>query len=324
MSEVALRRTLSDNADDTVHGIALIVLTYFIMTVADTAAKFALPVAGVACTMMARGVIGAAGVAVVAVADGGPRGWRRLIPRRTGLVVLRALLHTVVSSTWYIAWTSMSLVDSYAIGFLSPLLITLLAVPMLGKRLYARKLLATAAGFVGVLVMLRPGGHLWSPAVPLLLFGILVMAISRIMTRQLSTTETPECLSFSILVAHMPMGFVFLSFMPPTGPFGGGVVLALAVLGLCNGTAHTIMARAYALSPVSALAPYEYTTLIWGGVLGFVVFRDVPDWSTLLGAAIVVGAGLYNLDRERARRLARQAAVEPPALAPPAVGWPGS
>jgi len=314
LSEVALRRTLTDNADDTVRGIALIVLTYFIMTVADTAAKFALPVAGIACTMMARGLIGAAGVATAAVADGGWLGWQRLVPRRTGRVVLRAFLHTLVSSTWYIAWMSMSLVDSYAIGFLSPLVITLLAVPMLGERLYARRLLATVVGFLGVLIMLRPGGHLWSPAVPLLLFGIVMMAVSRIMTRQLSTTETPECLAFSILVAHVPMGLALLAFMPPTGSFNIVVVVALAILGLGNGTAHTIMARAFALAPVSALAPYEYSTLIWGGVLGFIVFRDVPDWSTLLGAAVVVGAGLYNLDRERARRLARQAAVVPPAV----------
>jgi drug/metabolite transporter (DMT)-like permease len=301
LSEIALRPALIEQRAATVRGIALIVLTYLLMTVADTAAKLALPVAGVALSMAVRGATGAANVALIARAQHGAAGWRRLLPVRWRLVALRAILAAGVSTSWYIAWLSISLVDSYAIGFLSPLIITLLAVPMLGERLLARRVAATLVGFAGVLIMLRPGGELWTPAVPLLLVGIVLMAISRVMTRQLATTETPECLAVSILVAHVPAGLLLLGLFPPTGALGATVCLALLVLGLCNGVAHTIMARAYALAPVSALAPFEYTTLIWGGVFGFLMFGDVPTATTVLGAAVVVAAGLHTLDRERSR-----------------------
>ena len=77
------------------------------------------------------------------------------------------------------------------------------------------------------------------------------------------------------------------------------VFAALVFLGLFNGCGHWLMARAYALAPVSALAPYEYTLLLWGGVLGYLAFGEVPAWTTLAGAAVVALAGLYNLYQER-------------------------
>jgi drug/metabolite transporter (DMT)-like permease len=84
-----------------------------------------------------------------------------------------------------------------------------------------------------------------------------------------------------------------------------------------SGLAHCVYTRAYGLAPVSALAPYEYTMLLWGGLAGFLAFGEVPSWLTLLGAAIVAGAGLYNLQRERARAAGERAQVRTsPAGAP--------
>jgi drug/metabolite transporter (DMT)-like permease len=88
------------------------------------------------------------------------------------------------------------------------------------------------------------------------------------------------------------------------------LTLALAFLGMANGCAHFLFARAFAIAPVSALAPYEYTMLLWGGVLGFLIWSEVPSWLTLGGAALVIAAGLYNLHRERLRR-AEEAATRP-------------
>jgi drug/metabolite transporter (DMT)-like permease len=83
--------------------------------------------------------------------------------------------------------------------------------------------------------------------------------------------------------------------------------MALAFFGLANGLAHFLFARAFAIAPVSALAPYEYTTLLWGGMLGFLIWSEVPSWLTLCGAALVIAAGLYNLHRERVSRAAETA-----------------
>ncbi len=165
----------------------------------------------------------------------------------------------------------MSLADTYAVGFTAPLIMTVLAVPMLGERIRWRRALSTLVGFGGVLIMLRPGGDLWTPVVVLLLAGTVVMSVTRIMTRQLTATETPECQAFWLLICHTVTGLLMLPRFRDGRAIGPVAWLALAFLGLSSGLAHCVFARAYALAPVSALAPYEYTMLPWG------VRGGVPD-----------------------------------------------
>ena len=301
-------RILTDNASDTLRGIALAVLAYLIWTLGDVTAKLVLPAVGVAGAMLWRGLFGMATVAALTVARPGTAGWQRLMPRRWGFVLARSALSSFVSVTWYIAWLSMSLADTYAVGFTAPLIMTLLAIPMLGERIRWRRALSTLVGFGGVLIMLRPGGELWTPVVLLLLIGTLVMALTRIMTRQLTTTETPECQAFWLLVCHTATGFLLLPSFPGSGVIGTSGWLALAFLGLSSGLAHCVFARSYALAPVSALAPYEYSMLPFGMVAGFLVFGELPSWNTLLGAAVVAASGTYNLYRERVRRAEEAAA----------------
>jgi drug/metabolite transporter (DMT)-like permease len=306
---VSAPRALTDNASDTLRGIALVVLANLIWTLGDATAKWALPTVGVAAAMMWRGVFGMATVAALTVGRAEAIGWRRLKPRRWGLVLVRSALSSFVSVTWYIAWLSMSLADTYAVGFIAPLVMTLLAIPMLGERIRWRRALSTLVGFVGVLIMLRPGGDLWTPVVVLLLAGTVVMALTRIMTRQLTATETPECQAFWLLVGHTLTGLVLLPVFPGSGLVGLGGWLALAFLGLSSGLAHCAFARGYALGPVSALAPYEYTIMPWGVLAGFLIFGELPSWSTLAGAAVVAAAGSYNVYRERVRRTEERAAA---------------
>jgi drug/metabolite transporter (DMT)-like permease len=309
LSEVPLRApavALTDTAAETLRGIGCVVLAYFLFTVGDAATKWALPEAGVSGAMIGRGIFGVGAIAGLALAQAGPSPWRRLVPRRWGMVLLRAGLSAFVSITWYIAWRTMNLADTYAIGFTAPLIMTLLAVPMLGERIRLRRLAATLVGFGGVLIMLRPGGDMWQPVVLLLLVGIVVMAITRIMTRALATTETPACLALWLLAAHMLAGCVLLPVYPPAGAPGLFTWAALAGVGVANGLGHWVFARGYGLAPVSALAPYEYTMLPFGAFFGLVVFGELPSWSTAIGAAILVGAGLYNAHRERLRRREEQ------------------
>lgn len=303
IAAIALR-PLTDNAADTVRGIALAVLAYLVLTLGDVVAKSALLVAGVGGVMLGRGIFGAAAVLTVAAVRPGLAGWRRVLPVRWGWVMARAALAAFVSVSWYNSWRVMALADTYAVGFLAPLLMTVLAIPLLGEKIRWRRALSTSVGFAGVLLMLRPGGLPWTPMLALLLAGTVGMAVTRIMTRQLSTTETPECQAFWQLAAHGVTGAALLSVLPGVGALGPVVWLALAVLGISSGLAHCVFARAYALAPVSALAPYEYSMLLWGGIAGFVVFGEVPGWTTLTGAAVVAAAGLYNWHRET-RRLPR-------------------
>jgi drug/metabolite transporter (DMT)-like permease len=301
------QRRLVDNASDTVRGISLAAFAYLIWTLGDGATKWAIPAAGVAATMAWRGVLGSITIGAAVTARRGWTGWCRLVPQRWGMVLLRAALGAFTSCSWYFAWRSMSLADSYAIGFTAPLIMTLLAIPLLGERIRWRRALSTVIGFAGVLIMLRPGGIPVTPSAVLLFAGVITMSFTRIMTRQLSTTETAECLSLSSLLGTMICGLVLLPLFPVAGPFGTDTWLALLFLGVSNGVANWINARSYALAPVSALAPYEYTMLPWGVVVGFLMFAELPSWNTVIGAAVVCGAGLYNLWRERTR----SAPIEP-------------
>jgi drug/metabolite transporter (DMT)-like permease len=231
-------RILTDNASDVLRGIALSVLAYLIWTLGDTAAKWVLPGVGVAGAMLWRGLFGTVTVAAMTIGRSAETGWRRLMPRRWRLVLVRSVLSSFVSVCWYIAWLSMSLADTYAVGFTAPLIMTVMAVPMLGERIRWRRALSTLVGFGGVLIMLRPGGDLWTPVVLLLLVGTLVMALTRIMTRQLTTTETPECQAFWLLICHTVTGVLLLSSFPGAGVIGTVGWLLLAFLGLSSGLAH--------------------------------------------------------------------------------------
>ena len=305
-SLVVLPRALRDDAGDTVRAILIVIVGYVVMTLGDVAGKWALLPAGVAAVMMGRGVAGSLTIGALVVAEGD---WRRLLPVRWRMVAFRSVVHAAASVAWYVAWTVMPLADAYALGFTAPLMMTLLAIPMLGEKIRWRRALSTCLGFAGVLIMVRPDGDFWRPEVLILMPGIAAMAVSRIMTRVLSTTETAECITFWLLLAHLPAGLCLLALgFPAPGIMTAGVLAALAILGMASGGAHWLMARAYAMGPVSALAPYEYTLLIWGGIAGYLVFHETLEPSTLAGAAVVAAAGLYNLHRERVRRTGAVAA----------------
>jgi drug/metabolite transporter (DMT)-like permease len=306
MSAHAPVRALTDNATDTVRGILLVALSYLILTVGDTAAKWAIIASGVAWTMFWRGTVGAVAVAAFTATTQGPGGLARFRPVRWKTVALRSALSSFTTISWYLSWQHMQLAETYALGFTAPLIMTVLAIPMLGERIRWRRILSTLVGFAGVLVMVRPngggGGIPLTPVVLLLMAGIVAMAITRIMARHLSRTETPECQAFWLMISHGLAGVGMLSVTPVQAYGDLSDWAALLFLGVSSGIAHCIFTRAYGLAPVSALAPYEYTMLLWGGLLGFVVFGEVPSWTTLAGAAIVALAGLYNLHRERVRR----------------------
>lgn len=292
---------------ESVRGIGLILFAYLVITGADVAVKWALPEVGVAVSMLVRGVIGALAVLVLT-------GGRGIGPVNRRLLTARGVLHCGVSAVWYWAWAGgMALVDSYAIAAAAPLAMTLLAIPMLAERVGWRRWTSTLVGFAGVLVMLQPGGDLWRIETPVLLVAVIAMAVTRIWTRVLSATDGPAAVAFWLMVAHIPMGLVLLPvFPPPAAMPGTGVILALVFFGIANAIAHLLFARAFALASVSTLAPYEYSPLLLGGVLGFLVFVEVPAWTTVGGALIVIAAGLYNLHREQVRRAEERRGRGPP------------
>ncbi|MCR0980565.1 DMT family transporter [Roseomonas populi] len=301
--------------DEALRGIGCVAAGFAIVTVSDAAVKWVLPEIGVAMAMILRGIIGAFAILLLTGA------WRSpgiVRPVNRPLLFWRCLLHCLVTVTFYFAWVrGMPLGDSYAVAAMAPLAMTLLAIPILGEAVGWRRWLSTLAGFLGVLVMVRPGGDLWRWEAGVLLAGVGLMALTRLWMRVLARTDRPAGITFWLMVAHVPMGIAVLPLFPPLGwPSAGGIV-AILFLGFGNACAHFLFARAFALAPVGLLAPFEYSTIVMGTLVGLLVWGDVPAWTTVLGATVVVAAGLYNLYRERVRARQARAAerVAGPALA---------
>ncbi len=296
--------------EEAMRGLALVAFGYGVIACADAAVKWVMPEVGPAAALVWRGLIGSLLVFILA------RG-RGLIPVNRRLLAVRSLFHCGVSITWYYCWASgVSLADSYAVASASPLLMTLLAIPLLGEKVGWRRWTSTMVGFGGVIFMLQPGGELWRPESAILLVATAVMALTRIWTRVLTRTDGPYAIAFWLLLAHVPVGLLGLPF-PFLWPAAGGPppvlpsligLLALIAFGIANAVAQMLFARGFALAPIQAIAPFEYTPLLWGIGLGFLIWGEVPAWTTLGGAAVVIGAGLYNVHRERVRRAAERAA----------------
>jgi len=288
--------------DAALRGVLLATMGYGIISCADAAVKYVLPQVGVAGVMIWRGVVGS--LAILAIAQFSPMG-RSIWPKNTRLVFGRSALHAAVAVLWYYAWArGVGLADSYAVASLAPIFMTLMAVPLLGERIGWRRALACGVGFAGALVMLQPGGALWRWEAALLVVAVVGMALSRTWTRVLARTDNAATISFWLMLAHLPLGVALLPFFPAPVtlfPLEWGALLALVAFGCANAVAHMLFARAFALAPVGAIAPLEYSVLPWGVFLGWLIFSEIPGASTIYGAVIVMGAGFYAMHRERVR-----------------------
>jgi drug/metabolite transporter (DMT)-like permease len=296
------------SGEEAVRGLALVALGYGVISAADAAVKWALPEVGPAAALTWRGLVGALVVLIVS------RG-RGLIPVNRRLLAVRSMLTCAISIAWYFIWLrGVSLADSYAVASAAPLLMTLMAIPMLGERVGWRRWTSTSIGFCGVLFMLQPGGELWRWESAVLLLATAAMALTRIWTRVLTRTDGPYAMAFWLLLAHVPVGLLLLPFQvfwPTSGPpplWPSALALtALLLFGLFNAIAQMLFARAFALAPIATIAPFEYTPLLWGIGFGYLLWGEVPAWTTLGGATVVIAAGLYNVHRERVRRAEERA-----------------
>jgi drug/metabolite transporter (DMT)-like permease len=230
--------------------------------------------------------------------------------RRPGLHAARCVLGVGSMAASFVALDRLPLANHVAIGFAAPLFVTALAVPLLGETVRWRRWTATAVGFAGVMLMVRPDGaallddrvfvgSLWGLA------ATFVYAVVIILIRRMSATEssTTIVLYFTLTGAAVSAAFLPFHFVVPTA----GDAVLFVLVGVIGGVAQVLVTMAYRLAPASVVAPLDYTGMLWAAALGAVVWGDLPTPQVLAGAAVVIGSGLYILHRERAT-----AAVRPP------------
>jgi len=215
--------------------------------------------------------------------------------------ILRGVL-LVIDIWWFaIALATVPLPELQAISLIYPLLVTLLAVPLLGERVGVFRIAAVVVGFAGALVILRPGGLPWDMGVVYAVLSAFAYAAYIALTRKVAmvdSTATNMVYAGVIgLVMTTAVGVFFWQPMDLAGIALAGVVMTTTVV------AHTLMMKALSHAPASVLQPFNYLSLPWAIVLGLVVFGHLIDFVSFIGAAIVAGAGLVVWARERRKRV---------------------
>ena len=216
---------------------------------------------------------------------------------RPVLQIVRSLIAVVEGAMFVLAFRYLPLADTHAVAATSPLIVIALGVLFLGERAGAARWLAVAAGFVGVLLIVRPGFRSLEWPLLLPLVGAVMWAGYQILTRLASLSDSPgTSLLWSAVVALIATSFV--------GPVYWTWPSALAwtlmiVISLMGAIAHYALIKALDYAEAGAVQPYAYTLLVWVTILGFVLFGDVPDFWTILGTAIVVASGLYTWHHDR-------------------------
>ncbi len=208
----------------------------------------------------------------------------------------------------------LQLADFTALTFTQPLFVTLLAVILLGEVVRWRRWLATAVGFLGVLIMVRPGASSFDPAALVALASVSGIAIAVCLVKKLPDGEshTTMLAYFCLMSLAITVVPALLFWTPPTLTQW----LLLAGVGALGVASQAMIIRAYRSGEASFVAPFDYLKLILAGLIGFLVFGEVPGPWTLLGAAVIVGAALYIARREAAQAVARRQAAGKAPVAP--------
>ena len=233
------------------------------------------------------------------------RGVRRLFTSaRLGTQIVRSVLLLVATTLYVIAISHVPLTTAASISFTSPLMVVALSVPFLGERVGAHRWFAVIAGFLGAMVIIRPAGGVTHWSGFLVLGTAACYAVYQIMTRALAAHDKAETTStYSALVGFLAMSAVMpFVWETPVGWLQWGLLLSL---GLSGGFGHYLVVKAYQHGPAAVIAPFAYVQLVGATVLGYIVFGDFPDKWTWLGAAIIIGSGLYIIYREGVRGRSR-------------------
>ncbi len=237
---------------------------------------------------------------------------KALWPRRPMPQLARAALSVGSNIGNAIALNHLPLTSFYVIAFSAPMVIALLATVVLRERMGIAKFLAILAGFGGVVIAVNPahilsGGN-WIGYAGIL-FSVACFAVSSVWLRAMSQSETVDSMAFVTgLVEAVPC--LALMLVWHTEPMNARLLLTLFAMGACGVIGNFLYYDALRLAPAATVAPFHYTQIIMGAIIGFVVWNDVPSIHTLVGAAIITGAGL-SIAAHASRTARRDAARAP-------------
>jgi drug/metabolite transporter (DMT)-like permease len=292
MSLLAKISTTTDERSARLAGIGLMLLSIFMFSFGDALGKFIVATYAVGQLLWFR--------ACAALIVLSPMIWRNRAHffhlERPWLQLLRVTLSTLEVAAFFLATVYLPLADVVTYYLAGPIFVTALSALVLREHVGWRRWSAILIGFCGVVIALRPSAQTISGPALIALGGSLSFAVLMLITRSLRATP-------DIVMATSQFAGTFLlgAAMSPFGwvtPSPGSLVL-FAVAGCVSVSALLCVNRSLKLAAASVVVPYQYSMIVWAVVFGLVVFGDVPSLATILGAAIIIGAGLYIFLRER-------------------------
>jgi S-adenosylmethionine uptake transporter len=220
-----------------------------------------------------------------------------LLPRHPWWTALRTATTVITAASAFYAFSVLPLAEAYAILFAAPLLITLLAIPILGERVGPYRAGAVVVGLIGVLVVLRPGATVLSLGHLAALTAAVCGAAGAVIVRKIGKDERDAVLLLYPMVANfVVMGAILPFVYRPMPAEHLGMVAVMAVLGSVGGL---LVIAAYRNGDAAIVAPMQYSQMIWATIFGIIIFGERPTSFTLLGASIIIASGLFIVLRER-------------------------
>ncbi|MFT5225410.1 MAG: drug/metabolite transporter (DMT)-like permease [Polaribacter sp.] len=213
------------------------------------------------------------------------------------LLSLRCLLGITAMGFAFYAFSLMALADGIAILHTTPIFMTVLSIVFLKERVGLHRWAAVIAGFVGMLIVVRPGNSMFESGSIYMLAAAFCISCTTILIRHLSIRSDPVNLTFYFTMTGVVISSIAIAFLGWQAPLGRDWLFFISV-GLLGGMAQYLMTVSYRQAQISTVAPLKYLSIGFGGVIAYFVWAELPDLQSLIGITIIVGGGLYTLHRE--------------------------
>jgi drug/metabolite transporter (DMT)-like permease len=286
---------MSASQDRPLAGIVLIVAGVAILCVQDMLQKLLVDAMHMTTLLVLRSAFLLALVVPVLALR---QDWRSLLPANWRIQAIRIGSWVGCCYAFLEALRHLPLADAAALGMTSTLFMTALSVPLLGERVGVRRWSAVAVGFVGVLIVTRPGFAAINIGAFYTLLAAITYALTMILARRVAATNSDAAL---VLTLHAGLVVVCTPVMLLEWETPSAQTLAgIAAMALTVAVGQMIVQRAFRIAPVAVVAPFNYTALLWSALLGWLVWGDRPEWNVWAGGALIIAAGLYIVRREQA------------------------
>jgi len=244
--------------------------------------------------MFFRSLVAMIPVAAIIVSRGGIK---VLKTRQPAMHLLRSLLGISAMACAFYAFSLMRLADAISILHTAPLIMTALSIFLLGEKVGLHRWSAIIAGFLGMLIVIRPGESMLESGSLFMLIAALLIGCNSIIIRHLSVKDDPVCITFYFTLTGIVASSIAIALFGWVMPSAGDWIFLIAV-GLFGGVAQYLMTVSYRHSEIAVVAPLKFLSIVMGGLIAYFVWAEIPDLQSLAGISIIVAAGLYAMRRE--------------------------